>query len=298
METSKILVLEPQKDYELIDSGEGEKLERLGDVVMIRPDPQALWLRAHPELWNTADVHYVRTGAKTGEWKRLSQKAKTLPESWEIEFGDLHFEVYLSSFKHIGIFPEHKPNWEWFRTQIEHNKEGRKELITVLNLFGYTGGASLACAQAGAQVTHVDSSKSSVTSANRNAELSGLKDKPIRWILEDAFAFVQKELRRGKTYDAILMDPPSFGHGTKGEVWKIEKQFTDLVSDAIKLLSPQPVFFAINGYAAGYSPIAYANNIHILKERFEGEIEYGELTIQESQTKRLLPAGIFARWGK
>lgn len=291
---SQILILEPQKDYELIDSGEGEKLERLGDLVMIRPDPQALWLKANSELWNTADVHYVRTGPKSGAWKKLSDKAKQHSDTWTIEFGELHFEVYMSSFKHVGIFPEHKPNWDWFREII--SKEKRE--VTVLNLFGYTGGASLACAAVGAHVTHVDSSKSSITAANKNSELSGLKDKPIRWILEDAFAFVQKEIRRGKKYDGILMDPPSFGHGTKGEVWKIEKQFTDLVTDAMKLLSDNPIFFTVNGYAAGYSPIAYANNILILKEKFGGEVEYGELTIEESKAKRLLPAGIFARWSK
>jgi 23S rRNA (cytosine1962-C5)-methyltransferase len=299
---SHILILEPQPDYELIDSGEGEKLERLGDVIMIRPDPQALWLKSQPDLWVKADVHYVRTGPKSGEWKRLSEKSKQMSDSWMIKFGGLNFEVYISSFKHIGIFPEHKPNWDFFieqiKNELENKKNTEKKEIQVLNLFGYTGGASLACAQAGAHVTHVDSSKSSITSANKNAELSGLKDKPIRWILEDAFAFVQKEVRRGKKYDGILMDPPSFGHGTKGEVWKIEKQFTDLVSDTMKLISDNPIFFAINGYAAGYSPIAYANNILNIKEKFGGQIEYGELTIQESQSKRLLPAGIFARWSK
>jgi 23S rRNA (cytosine1962-C5)-methyltransferase len=299
---SKILILEAQKDYELIDSGEGEKLERLGNVVMARPDPQALWLRAHAGAWETADVRYVRTGPKTGEWQKLSEKAKSLPESWEIEFGGLHFEVYLSSFKHTGLFPEQKPNWEWLEEKIGKAKENKKsnseEAITILNLFGYTGGASLACARAGAHVTHVDSSKSSITAANKNSELSGLKDKPVRWILEDAFAFVQKEIRRGKKYDGIIMDPPSFGHGTKGEVWKIEKQFTDLVSDCMKLLSDAPILFLINGYASGYSPIAYMNNILALKEKFGGEIEYGELAIEESRAKRLLPAGIFARWAR
>lgn len=294
MNQSHILILEPQKYYELIDSGQGEKLERLGEVVMIRPDPQALWLRSKPELWDKADVYYVRTDAKSGEWKRLTDKAQKLPESWKIEFGGLNFEVYLSSFKHIGIFPEQLVNWKWFKEVIE--KEKRE--ISVLNLFGYTGGATLACVQAGATVTHVDSSKTSITNANKNAELSGLKDRSIRWILEDAYVFVKKELRRGKKYDAIIMDPPSFGHGTKGEVWKIEKQFTDLVEDALKLLSDNPTFFVINGYSAGYSPIAYANNILLLKERFGGEIEYGELAIQESEGKRLLPAGIFARWSK
>ncbi len=290
---SKILILRSEKDYELIDSGEGEKLERFGKVITVRPDPQALWLKAKPELWDQADTHYVRTGPKTGEWQ-----GEQLPEKWVIDFADLKFEVYFSSFKHVGLFPEQKPNWEFFKAQIQKAKDAGRKDIQVLNLFGYTGGASLACAQAGASVTHVDSSKTSITSANTNAEVSGLKDKPIRWILEDAYTFVKKEIRRGKKYDGILMDPPSFGHGTKGEVWKIEKQFTDLVTDALKLLSDNPIFFTINGYAAGYSPIAYANNILSLKETFGGEIEYGELAIEETEAKRLLPAGIFARWSK
>jgi 23S rRNA (cytosine1962-C5)-methyltransferase len=282
---SKILVLEPEKDYELIDSGEGEKLERVGTVTMVRPDPQAMWLKSQPELWDQADTHYVRINAKKGEWQ-----GEHLPENWQIEFGGMKFEVYLSSFKHIGLFPEQLSNWKW----LKEKASGKN----VLNLFGYTGGASLVCAAAGANVTHVDSSKTSITSANKNAEISGLKGKPIRWILEDAYSFVKKEIRRGKKYDGIIMDPPSFGHGTKGEVWKIEKQFTDLVADTLKLVSDNPAFFLINGYAAGYSPIAYANNILVLKEKFGGEIEYGELAIQESKNKRLLPAGIFARWSK
>lgn len=293
MDQSAILILEPEKDYELIDSGEGEKLERLGKVIMVRPDPQALWLKSKPELWDQADTHYVRTGPKTGEWQ-----GEQLPEAWQIEYAGLTFEVYLSAFKHVGLFPEQKPNWEWFKEIINTEKGKSNKNLSVLNLFGYTGGATLACAAAGASVTHVDSSKASITNANRNADLSSLKDTPIRWILEDAFVFVKKEIRRGKKYDGIIMDPPSFGHGTKGEVWKIEKQFTDLVADAMKLLSDDPAFFAINGYAAGYSPIAYANNILSLKEKYGGTIEYGELAIKESQGKRLLPAGIFARWKK
>jgi 23S rRNA (cytosine1962-C5)-methyltransferase len=287
---SNILKLEGQEAYELIDSGEGEKLERFGEVVLRRPDPQALWLKSAPEEWDTADATYSRTGPKSGEWKA----AKQLPESWTIPFGGLQMNIKLSSFKHTGLFPEQASNWSWLREVI---KESGRE-INVLNLFGYTGGASLACAEAGAKVTHVDSSKTAITWANENAASSGLKEKPIRWILEDAYSFVNKELRRGKTYDGIIMDPPSFGHGTEGEVWKIEKQFTDFIEDCNQLLSDNPAFYLINGYAAGYSSITYANNLLAVQSKFGGEIEHGELTIEETKGKRPLPAGIFARWRK
>lgn len=276
--------------YELIDSGEGEKLERFGEFVLRRPDPQALWLKNDQEAWEKADAVYTRTGAKTGAWKCR----KELPESWEIGFGGVKMNIKLSSFKHTGLFPEQASNWAWLTETIK--KQDRE--IKILNLFGYTGGASIVCAKAGAKVTHVDSSRTAITWANQNTESSGLTDKPIRWILEDAYSFVQKELNRGNTYDGIIMDPPSFGHGADGEVWKIEKQFTDLVEDCANLLSENPVFYLINGYAAGYSSITYANNLLPTLEKFGGGIEHGELTIEESRGNRLLPAGIFARWKK
>lgn len=264
-----ILILKPQKDYELIDSGEGEKLERFGSVTLRRPDPQALWLKSNPSLWDKADASFINS------WKG------EVPKGWEISLGGIKMYIRPNSFKHVGVFPEQANNWAW----IPENLQGKK----VLNLFGYTGGASVICSLRGAEVTHVDSSKTSVTLARENAELNEISN--IRWIVEDAFEFVQKELRRGNTYDAIIMDPPSFGHGTKGEVWKLEKQFTDLVSDAKKLLSQEPTFFLMSGYAAGYSSVAYANNILEL-----GNIEHGELAIEESVGRRLMPAGIFARW--
>lgn len=268
--------------YELIDSGNEEKLERFGDVVMSRPDPQALWPKAHPELWKEATATYTR-GEKEGRW----EFKKSIPDSWTIEYGGLKFIIKPTAFKHTGLFPEHKSNWDWIRT---FDLKGKK----VLNLFGYTGGATLACAQAGAEVVHIDGSKSAVNWARENAETSGLADKPIRWIIEDVRVFVEREIKRGNKYDGIIMDPPSFGHGANKELWKIEEDFLPLVENCKKILTESPTFFLINGYAAGYSPIAYANNLLDLG----GTIEKGELTIQEKDGGRLLPCGIFARWKK
>ncbi len=263
--------------YELIDSGDNEKLERFGDVVMSRPDPQALWPKLRPELWKDAVAVFTDT------W----QFKKEIPKSWNIEYGGLTFVIKPTAFKHTGLFPEHKSNWDWLRAL---DLKGKK----VLNLFGYTGGATLACAQAGAEVVHIDGSKAAVTWARENAEASGLADRPIRWIVEDVRVFVEREIKRGNFYDGIIMDPPSFGHGANNELWKIEQHFLPLVENCKKILSESPTFFLINGYAAGYSPIAYANNILDLG----GDIEKGELTIEEKDGGRLLPCGIFARWKK
>jgi 23S rRNA (cytosine1962-C5)-methyltransferase len=280
----------PQPDYELLDSGNGKKLERYGKVVLSRPDPQALWSPLLPAAkWSAANAVFVREG-KNVQWK----KDKDVPDSWNINFGGLVFDIRPSSFKHTGLFPEHLMNWEWMKEKVKKSKR----TPTVLNLFGYTGGASLACTQAGAEVTHVDGSKMAITWARKNQELSGLNDKPIRWILDDAILFLKREIKRGNRYDAIIMDPPAFGHGPKGEVWKIEEQFADLMDLCFKVLSDNPIFFVINGYASGYSPLAYQNNLIYLQETFGGIIESGELVIEESKTNRLLPCGIFARWSR
>lgn len=285
---SHLFITKTTKDYELIDSGEGMKLERFGGYVLSRPDPEALWKRGLDlKIWNTADAIFARRGT-VGVWT----KKKDFPKSWVIEHGGLQFEVKPTSFKHVGIFPEQAQNWKFIETQI---KKSKKEL-TVLNLFGYTGGASLAAAKAGAKVTHVDGSKVALTWAHLNQELSGLQDKPIRWILDDAISFLRREVKRGNTYDAIVMDPPAFGRGPKGEPWKIEEQFGELFELCMKVLSSAPCFFIINGYASGYSPTAYKNNLLHVQEKFGGTIETGELGIEESKTKRILPAGIVARW--
>lgn len=277
------------KDYELLDSGEGEKLERYGKIILSRPDPQALWRKNLDEKeWKKADATFTRQESG-GEWKYKKEKL----EKWSIEFAGLKFWIKPTAFKHTGIFPEHISNWDWLQSILKNHKEA-----DVLNLFGYTGGATLACAYAGAKVVHVDGSKSAITWARENAELSGLKDKPVRWILEDARVFVKREINRGHKYDGIIMDPPAFGHGAQKEVWKIEDDFISLVEDCFKLLKDKPLFFLINGYSAGYSAIAYNNVLLPLKEKFGGEIEIGELTIEESKSGRLLPCGIFARWKK
>lgn len=287
-----ILLTKSEGDHVLLDSGDGEKLERYGKIVIARPDPQALWLKRLPENdWKKANAWFTRTGEKAN-WETDG----TVSGRWAIDFADLKFYVKLSPFKHTGLFPEQASNWGWLRQQVESRKLKVESPVSILNLFGYTGGASLACAQAGAAVCHVDSSKTAVAWARDNAELSGLKAKPIRWIVDDARAFVRREIKRGRKYDGIILDPPAFGHGPEGELWKIEEHFLGLLADCRALLSPQPLFFLINGYAAGYSAIAYQNCLQNLVGDFGGAIEIGELTIAESKSERLLPAGIFARW--
>ena len=287
-----ILKTTKQKDYELIDSGLGKKLERYGSYLLVRPDPEALWdKKLNDDIWEKAELKFIRNEVKT-KW---ITKGGT-PKSWNISFGDLNFSIKPTSFKHTGLFPEQLPNWKWMEDLITKNKKNRE--ISVLNLFAYTGGATLACAKAGADVCHVDGSKTAVAWARENAELSGLKDAPIRWIIEDVLVFLKREIKRGRRYDAIIMDPPSFGHGPKDELWKIEEHFLMLMKLCKEILSDKPLFVVINGYTAGYSPIAYQNNLIEMMKEHKGNIEIGELVIEESDSERLLPCGIFARWSK
>jgi 23S rRNA (cytosine1962-C5)-methyltransferase len=282
------LMTEPSSGYELLDSGREEKLERYGDVLLSRPDPQALWPKSLAEGdWAKAQGRYVREG-REGKWEIKAGLSK----EWSVAFGGLTFMIRPTSFKHTGLFPEQLPNWDWMREVITDAKRP----ISVLNLFGYTGGATLAAAQAGASVTHVDASKTAVAWARENAELSGLAEKPIRWITEDVLVFVKREIKRGSRYDAIVMDPPAFGHGPEGELWKIEEDLLPLMELCAQLLSEKPLSIIMNGYAAGYSPLAFAYNLEPLARRLGGEIEYGDLTIAEKGSGRSLPCGIFARW--
>ena len=228
-------------DYEVLDTGDGEKLERWGDVILRRPDPQTIWPKAQEQLWKSAQAHYHRSERGGGEWEFL----KKLPERWTISHGELHFYVRPTGFKHTGLFPEQAANWIWMSDLIR--KDGRKDL-KVLNLFGYTGGATLACAAAGAHVTHVDAAKGMVLWAKENRELSRLPEDRFRWIVEDALRFVQRELRRGNSYDGILMDPPSYGRGPSGEVWKLENELYGLIDTCAQALSREPLFFLINSY--------------------------------------------------
>lgn len=284
-------ITKPQKEYELLDSGEGEKLERYGQHILRRPDPQALWKKnLSPKEWADADASFLREG-RDGHWAFK----KNIPKSWNIEFGGLKIKIAPTPFKHTGLFPEQLSNWQWAEELIRKRIGAGKE-VSVLNLFGYTGGATLSAAKAGASVCHVDASKSAISWGRENAALSALSDKPIRWIPDDAFGFVKKELRRGKKYDGIIMDPPSFGRGAKGELWKIEDDFVEFVEECKKLLSDKPLFFLISGYAAGYSSVAYKQNISDLVSKFGGALEDGELAIEEKSGSRLLPCGIFGRW--
>ncbi|MBX4192585.1 class I SAM-dependent methyltransferase [Candidatus Parcubacteria bacterium] len=274
------LTTKPSAGYELVDSGEEEKLERFGDITLARPDPQALWEK---RLANWAPKgRYVRKGEK-GEW------VGELPLEWEIEFEGFKFLIKPTSFKHTGLFPEQASNWSWIRDVIKPGSQ-------VLNLFAYTGGATLAAAAAGAEVTHVDASKIAVSWAHENAKLSGLEDKPIRWIVEDVLVYIKREIKRGKKYDLIVMDPPAFGHGPNDELWKFEENFLELMQACHKLLSEKPLGILINGYAAGYASLAFAYNLDSFQKKYGGEIEYGDLTIEEKGSERLLPCGIFARW--
>ncbi len=277
------------KNYSLLDSGGGLKLERYGDFVVSRPDPQAIWPKASQNEWQEADASFDPVSRK---WKVKNPKIKEA--DWQVEIENLTFRLSLKNFKHIGVFPEQRQNWAWLKQRV---KSGSK----ILNLFGYTGGATLACAGAatGAEVLHLDASKPSVEAAKWNAKLSGLENAKIRWILDDARKFVERELRRGNQYDGLILDPPTYGRGAKGEVWNIENDLLPLLSLCQKVLKENPDFILMNGYASAISPTSYAQ---ILSASFGLEfqrVEAGELFIKEDSERGFsLPAGIFARWSK
>ena len=285
----QLKVIKSSGDYRLLDCGMGEKLEQFGLVILDRPDPQALSSKTlEEEEWQKANGIYQRDEA-SGWFMN-----KAMPEEWTIDYGDLSFIVKPSAFKHVGLFPEQAENWDWMRDLIKSNKKP----TAVLNLFGYTGGASLACAQVGASVCHVDASKTAVEWGKNNAKVSNLADKPIRWLVDDAMMFVNRDINRGQKYDGIVMDPPVFGRGPKGQVWKIEDDLIPLLKKCFALLSEEPSFFLISGYAAGYSSLSYGELLEPLKKKYGGKIEFGELAIEQYDSDKLLPAGIFARWSK
>lgn len=272
--------------YELIDSGEHEKLERFGDITVARPDTQAIWKKNNPEVWMNADASFAFDAGK-GSWKK-----KDVPEEWITTYGQSSFVTKLTNFKHVGLFPEQEPNWAWSADLISKLKEPQ-----VLNLFGYTGAASVVAGKAGAKVTHVDSSKASIAWAKENAEASGVPEGAIRYILEDARGFAKREARRGAKYDGILLDPPAFGRGAKDEVWKIEEDLLPLMETLRELLSDTPgSFFLLNGYAAGYSPLSFKQLVESVFP--EEQLEFGELRIQEKTTDRAIPAGMFVRFSR
>ena len=278
------------KDYEMIDTSGGEKLERWGDVLLIRPDPQVIWdnIRQSP-LWQKADAHYLRSNKGGGEWDYM----RRLPESWTISYKALTFRIRPTGFKHTGLFPEQAVNWDYFEKTIR----GAGRPVKVLNLFAYTGGATLACAAAGAQVCHVDASKGMVQWARDNAALSGLADKPIRWIVDDCEKFVQREIRRGNRYDAVIMDPPSYGRGPSGEIWKLEEKIHPLVELCTGVLTEQPLFFALNSYTTGLSPsvMEYLLGITVAR-KFGGVVRSDEIGLPVTQSGYTLPCGSTALW--
>ena len=277
------------QDYELLDCGGGEKLERWDRQLLVRPDPQAIWEtpRRNP-AWKRADGRYLRSQTGGGHWEK-----NALPESWKIRYGELTFQVKPMNFKHTGLFPEQAVNWDFAMEKIRN--AGRP--IRVLNLFAYTGGATVACAKAGASVCHVDAAKGMVAWAKENARLSGLAEAPIRWIVDDCAKFVEREIRRGKTYDAIIMDPPSYGRGPGGEVWKLEDCIYDLICQCAEVLSDTPLFFAVNSYTAGLSPAVME---YILKTtltpRFGGVTSCDEIGLPVTATGGVVPCGSTAIW--
>lgn len=278
------------KDYELIDTGSGERLERWGDVILIRPDPQIIWMSDKKDpRWKGADARYVRANTGGGQW----QIYKKVPEVWKISYGDLAFRLKMMGFKHTGIFPEQAVNWDFATEKIKRAERP----VKVLNLFGYTGAATLACMKAGAAVTHVDASKGMVQWARENAAASGLADKPVRWLVDDCVKFVQREQRRGNTYDGIIMDPPSYGRGPGGEVWKLEDQLYDLVDMCLPIMSENPLFFILNSYTAGLSPSVMEYLLSVaVKSKFGGKVSADEIGLPVTKTGLVLPCGSTAIW--
>ncbi len=279
-------------DYELLDTSGGERLERWGDILLIRPDPQILWRspRRDPR-WQTAHARYHRSKTGGGHWETL----RPLPESWRIRYGALTFGLKPMGFKHTGLFPEQAVNWDWCRRTIQ--QAGRP--LKVLNLFAYTGGATLACAAAGAAVTHVDASKGMVAWAKENAVLSGLADRPLRWLVDDCVKFVQREIRRGNTYDGILLDPPSYGRGPGGEVWQLEEKLYDLLTDCRRLLTPESCFLIINSYTTGLSASVMGYLLgELLPPQLGGDVQCDEIGLPVTATGLVLPCGATAIWHK
>lgn len=287
------------EDYKVLDTSEGEKLEDWGGYILLRPDPQVIWkTKREHKAWKHLNAHYHRSSKGGGEWEFFD-----LPHQWQISYelpkncgGTLAFNLKPFSFKHTGLFPEQAANWDWFSKLIAKRTAAGKE-VRVLNLFAYTGGATLAAAAAGAKVTHVDASKGMVNWAKENAQSSGLEEKPIRWLVDDCGKFVERELRRGNRYEAIIMDPPSYGRGPKGEIWKIEDSIYDLVKLCSGLLSDDALFFLINSYTTGLQPgvLSYMLNV-LIKPKFGGKVTADEIGIPLEKEGLVLPCGAAGRW--
>ena len=280
------------KDYKILDMAEGQKLEKWGEIILSRPDPQIIWKeKTYPKKWKEINAVYHRSKTGGGAW----EFHKKMPKQWQIKYKELTFNIKPMGFKHTGLFPEQAVNWDWMMDKI---KNAKRE-IKVLNLFAYTGGATVACASAGASVCHVDSSKGMVTWAKENIASSGLAERPVRYIIDDVVKFVNREIRRGNKYDAIIMDPPSYGRGANGEVWQFENNIYDLVELCTNVLSDNPLFFLINSYTTGISSKVLENilNLTVNKEH-NGKVSSGEIGLPMENSKLVLPCGIYGRWEK
>ena len=289
------------KDYEVLDTSGGEKLERWGGYQLIRPDPQVIWNSDKKDRgWRKPNAHYHRSKKGGGEWEFFD-----LPQQWSIQYKSLTFQLKPFSFKHTGLFPEQAVNWDWFSERIRKETkerignygEANAEPVKVLNLFAYTGGATLAAVAAGAAVTHVDASKGMVNWAKENARSSGLEDAPIRWLVDDCMKFVEREIRRGNTYDGLIMDPPSYGRGPKGEIWKIEDAIYPLVQSCTELLSEKPLFFLINSYTTGLAPAVLTYMLGLtVQKKYGGSVSADEIGLPVRDTGLVLPCGASGRW--
>jgi len=280
------------KDYKILDMADGQKLERWGNVVLSRPDPQIVWKqKCFPNKWKEINATYHRSKTGGGAW----EYKKKVPEKWQIKYKELTFNIKPMGFKHTGLFPEQAVNWDWMINKIQKEKR----TIKVLNLFAYTGGATVACSYAGAEVCHVDSSKGMVAWAKENIASSGLENRPVRYIIDDVVKFVNREIRRGNKYDAIIMDPPSYGRGANGEVWQFENNIFDLVELCTNVLSDEPLFFLINSYTTGISSKVLENILNLtVGKKYKGNVQSGEIGLPMEESKLVLPCGIYGRWEK
>ena len=304
-----MLLADDWNDYELIDAGGGEKLERWGRYILRRPDPQAIWpVTGNGKAWKTVDAHYHRSSSGGGKWEYFTK----LPAQWTVRYGEMQFYVEPTGFKHTGLFPEQAVNWKWIEDKVrsairaegaEDGSKGGREgkapgrKISVLNLFAYTGGATVAAAHAGAGVCHVDASKGMITKAKENLALSKLADRPVRFIVDDVVKFVSREIRRGRKYDAVIMDPPSYGRGPNGELWKIEDNIFNLITMCMDVLTEKPLFFIVNSYTTGLSPTVIGNMLKMtVRRKYGGNVAADEIGLPASATGLVLPCGATGRW--
>lgn len=287
-----LVVADQWQDYQLLDCGDGLKQERWGRYTLVRPDPQIIWPRASgAKRWDGWDGFYHRSETGGGKWEFRNP----LPDDWTIRYGDLTFRIHPTSFKHTGLFPEQAVNWDWFSRKIRAARAAGRE-VSVLNLFGYTGAATVAAAHAGASVCHVDAADGMVKWCRENAALSGLADAPIRYIVDDCLKFVRREIKRGRRYDAIIMDPPTYGRGSTGEMWRLEDHLWELLAECRQVLSDRPLFFLINAYTARLSPTVVVNLLGGLLADRGGRVTGGEVGLPIRADGRVLPCGIFGRW--